>query len=36
MDNTNLIHPSEEVTGYFSKEALEEADKDFSELFLSL
>ena len=32
----NFIYPSEDIIKYFSGEALEEANKDFSELFLSM
>jgi hypothetical protein len=33
---TNFINPSDDIVDLFSSEALNEADQDFSELFLSM
>lgn len=36
MDNSNLVSLSDDVTKQFTKEAIDEAKKDFSELFLQM
>jgi len=36
MKTSNFINPSEDIHKYFSSEAMEEANKDFSELFLAM
>jgi hypothetical protein len=36
MKSKGFINPSDDVAKYFSSEVLDEADRDFSELFLSM
>jgi hypothetical protein len=36
MRGSDFINPSDDIAKYFSQEALEEANKDFFELFLSM